>query len=224
MKYGISYGIKEAKKQSCKPLQLLQQHAMQHEQVDSGCLVCPVKAFAAVKSAEAMERIPCWLQSELGLAALTHVAPAVEDTPAHVREAASRLERWLCAAGGRELRKAKTLDAALRAAAPICRAWTSLGQDPSCKDDDALLEAMRRPRPEVHVARLALPEGFAKHVVGRRGRVLRPVLERFPGVRLQIDHTLITICGGAEADTDAVLKELQQVVATVRGNHPQLCV
>jgi len=92
----------------------------------------------------------------------------------------ARLECWLCVTRGSELRKAKTLDAALRAVASV-----------TSRHDSAVL---RHPvRDECHQS---LHIGvMAGHIIGKGGKTLRPLLASNPGVKVRFEQDIAHIVG-----------------------------
>jgi len=122
--------------------------------------VCPSAVLAVVAAGaneEAREQIPALLLAEL---AATTRGPLNECST----EATARLERWLCETRGCEMRKSKTLDAALRAVAHVAYVWqwpgTSDDDSAEVVDSDHLANATRRPRipaPVFHERVLVLP-------------------------------------------------------------------
>ena len=110
-------------------------------------------------------------------------------------EAAARLEAWLLSTRGAELRKAKSLDTALRSMAPVTYVLSLDATQPAVACDPT-----RRPQ-ATHVLDLRLPDtGFAGHIIGRGGQFIKPLLERSPQVRVHIDCDTVSVIGPLAAD------------------------
>jgi hypothetical protein len=174
--------------------------------------VCPVEALSAV-SAEARACIPERFRSHFSaVAAAGHVSTCPP-------EAAARLEAWLMSTRGDELRKAKSFDTALRSMAHATYVWSLDATQPAGADD------LTR-RPETHLRHLSLPAGppathghgrggfrgcvggSAGHLVGRGGKFIKPLLERYPQVRVQFGGDTVSISGPLVADVELVAGEL----------------
>ena len=188
--------------------------------------VCPAAVLAAVAAGaneEAREQIPALLLAEL---AATTRGPT-DECPT---EATARLERWLCETRGCEMRKSKTLDAALRAVAHVAYVWQRPGtsDDDSAEvvDSDHLANATRRPRmpaPVFHERVLVLPRAspatLVGRLIGRGGHRVRPLLERCPGVRLFFEDNAVRIIASAACVSDDVLQHFQSKVASILQRH-----
>ena len=103
--------------------------------------LCPAAALAAVAAGcnvAAQGRIPAWVLEQSAQAARQAHRPV----PAH---AVLRVEKWLLETSGSELRKARSLETALRAVAHVACVWSSSADDPL--HDDSLANATMRPPP-----------------------------------------------------------------------------
>ena len=108
--------------------------------------VCPAAALAAVaagSNAVAQGQIPAWVleQSAETARQARHPVPA---------NAVLQVENWLLMTRGSELRKAKSLETALRAVAHVACVWSSAADDPlhvAWLGDDSLANATVRPPP-----------------------------------------------------------------------------
>jgi len=71
-------------------------------------------------------------------------------------------------------------------------------------------DTTRRPETqETHLLELRLPDaGFAGHIIGRGGKFIKPLLERWPQVRVHIDRDTASVIGPA-ADVELVGDRLQ---------------
>jgi hypothetical protein len=151
---------------------------------------CPAAAICAVNagsSREAGALVPAWLRTECARICAGRDVRCPEPVGA-------RLERWLCSTRGSELRKAKTLDAALRCVAHVACKWdTEAGED----EDGSSADATRRPaQPPRLTTQLVLPMGLAAgHLIGRRGSFLKPMLFANPSVRVRFEGTFVRIDG-----------------------------
>ena len=88
-----------------------------------------------------------------------------------------KLEKWLCATRGSELRKAKSADTAMRCVAHVCQR----GSDATRRPTVAPIQTV--------TLHLMLPEGFASgHLIGTGGRYITPMLACNPSVRVRFDE------------------------------------
>jgi Ran GTPase-activating protein (RanGAP) involved in mRNA processing and transport len=176
--------------------------------------VCPVEALAAV-SAEARAWIPDHFRSRFSVVGHVSSCPP---------EAAARLEAWLMSTRGAELRKAKSFDTALRSMAHATYVWSFDATRLAGADD------LTR-RPETHLRHLSLPGeapaihghsrggfrgrggGSAGHLVGRGGKFIKPLLERYPQVRVYFGGDTVNISGPLAADVELVAGELHARLA-----------
>ena len=103
--------------------------------------ICPAAALAAVAAGSnvaAQGRIPAWVLEQSAQTARQARRPV----PA---KAVLRVEKWLLETSGSELRKARSLETALRAVAHVACVWSSSADDPL--HDDLLSNATIRPPP-----------------------------------------------------------------------------
>jgi hypothetical protein len=121
-------------------------------------------------------------------------------------EAVARLEAWLLSTRGAELRKAKCLDTALRSMAHVTYVLSLDATQPAVAYDPT-----RRPETqETHLLELRLPDaGFAGHIIGRGGKFIIPLLQRWPQVRVHIDRDTVSVIGPLAADVELVVDRLQ---------------
>jgi hypothetical protein len=132
-------------------------------------------------------------------------------------EAAARLEAWLLSTRGAELRKAKSLDTALRSMAHVTFVWSLEATQPAVAFDPT-----RRPQETKNLCQFRLPDaaparrdgrnGFAGHLIGRRGKFIKPLLERWPQVRVRIEGDTVSVSGPLAADVELVANRLQRKV------------
>lgn len=116
--------------------------------------------------------IPAWFLAECSRMC-THEEHS--NCPAAVK---LKLEKWLCATRGSELRKAKSADTAMRCVAHVCQHGSDATRRPNVVPIDTM-------GPDFVTLHLILPEGFSSgHLIGRRGRYLRPMLACNPSVRV----------------------------------------
>ena len=105
--------------------------------------LCPAAALAAVAAGSnvaAQGLIPGWVleQSAETARQARHPVPA---------EAVEQVEKWLLATRGSELRKAKSLETALRAVAHVAFVWSSCSGSDDPLYDESLANATTRPPP-----------------------------------------------------------------------------
>lgn len=175
--------------------------------------VCPLAALAAVaarENAEACGRIPAQLLATL---------PAPRCPPlACPPDAVARLEHWLCATRGCELRKAKSSAASLRAVAHVACVWLQptvhvpgIGIAPATGH---LASATQRPpAPAKHGRLLDLPSrDFAGHLIGKGGKYVRPLLELHVGMCIRFEGAVVHIIASTTNAADDVLWHFQRKI------------
>ena len=170
--------------------------------------VCPALALAAV-NAQARALLPATFAASPG-----ETNPAV-CPPA---EAVARVERWLIATRGSELRKARTPEMALRCVAHVAYVWSQAddterecgGQCCPALGGDA---ARRRQRAALHTTTVTLPTNrFAAHLIGRSGRFIRPLLGQHPNVRVRFEDNTATITGSVLDHVSALAQKLDNKI------------
>ena len=102
------------------------------------CHAAALAAVAAGSNVAAQGRIPAWVLEQSAQTARQARRPV----PA---KAVLRVEKWLLETSGSELRKARSLETALRAVAHVACVWSSSADDPL--HDDLLSNATIRPPP-----------------------------------------------------------------------------
>lgn len=117
---------------------------------------------------------------------------------------------WLERTEGSELRKAKTLDAGLRAVAHVIRYYTN-DKPEYAKNADPTHRPEGLPRATLILNIVSALQG---HVIGRRGRLLQPILVPNPSVKIFTNGDTMSVSGFVD-EAVRVRKELLAVLETV---------
>jgi len=112
------------------------------------------------------------------------------------------------------LKKAKTLDAALRAVVHVAYVWQQPPNDPN-KVAEHLTTATRTPVPVLHERHLALPSAaFAGCFIGRGEAFVRRLLKRYFGGRLCVEEGAVRIITNTACVADDVSHHCQHRVTS----------